>query len=132
MVPTTETIPNTGPRVRVRLIKAIVIIVAQIIHLRNAQHTEKHAIHVIRKDTLSPIAGQDNEARARMENGDLPQTPDNPDVINMKLPVPTTEIKVMTPTGSKYCSVEVYVQTLNQTFTLMRLMVKEFIMCLLT
>ena len=77
-----------------------------------------------------------------MENGSLTQTssPDNPDMINMKLQQ-ITGTKVMTPTGSdmnktlcKYCLVEVYVHTLtqNQTFSLMKLMEKEFNVCLLT
>ena len=88
------------------------------------------------------MAGPDNEAKAKVvENGGLTPTQDNPDVINMKLPVSTTEIKMMTPTGSnmnrtlcKYCLVRLYVQTITrkQTFSLMRLMVKEFNMCLPT
>ena len=73
------------------------------------------------------------------ENGGLTQG--SPDMINMKLPGPTTETKMMTLTGSnmnrtlcKYCLVEIFVQTLtqSQTFSLMKLMVKEFNMCLLT
>ena len=74
-------------------------------------------------------------------NGGLTQTSnDSPDMINMKLQE-TTGTKVMTQTGSnmnktlcKYCLVKVYVQTLtlSQTFSLMKLMVKEFNLCLLT
>ena len=90
---------------------------------------------VLKSNISSCIADPDKEARAK-ENGGLTQHKDNPGRINT---VPTTETKVATPTGSnmnrtlcKYCSVEVYVLTLNQTNSLMRLMVKEISMCLLT
>ena len=98
----------------------------------------KHVIHVTKRGILSHIADPDRGVKAK-ENGGLTQG--SPDMINMKLPVPTTETKMMTPTGSnmnstlcKYCLVEVFVQTLtqSQTFSLMKLMVQEFNMCLLT
>ena len=89
----------------------------------------KHVIHVIKRDTLGLIVDhQDNEAKAKVENGGLTQHKDNPGVINMKLQQ-TTEIKMTTPTGSnmnrtlcKYCLVEAYALTLtlSQTFSLMR------------
>ena len=141
MVPIKDTILNTGLKARVSLIKATVIIVVQIIHLGNVQHMVKLAIHVTKRGTLSHIADPDREVKARMENGGLIQTnKDSPDVINMKLQQ-TTGTKVMTPTGSnmnktlcKCCLVMVYVQTLtlSQTFSLMKLMVKEFKVSLLT
>ena len=74
----------------------VVIIVVQIIHLRNVQHKVKHAIHVIKRGTLSHIADPDREVKAKVENGGLTQHRDNPGVTNMKLPVPITETKVMT------------------------------------
>ena len=87
---------------------------------RSVQHIVKLVIHAIKRDTLSCISDPDNEAKAKVENGGLTPTQDNPDMISMKLLVPTTETKVMTPTGSKmsstlckYCSVEVFVQTLT-------------------
>ena len=139
MVPKKETILNIGLKARVSLTKATVIIVVQIILQRNVQCTVKHVIHVTKRGTLSHIADPDNEAKATMENG-LTQTKDGPDMINMKL-WQTRGTKVTTPTGfnmnktqCKYCLVKVYVQTFtqSQTFSLMKLMVKEFNMCLLT
>ena len=93
----------------------------------------------IKRDISSLIVDhQDNEAKAKVENGHLTQpNPGSSDMINMKLP--QIETKMMIQTGSntnrtlcKYCSVEVYVLTLNQTYSLMKLTGKEFNMCLLT
>ena len=50
-------------------------------------------------NALSPIAGQDNKAKARIENKGPIQ--DSPDMINMKLLVPaTTKTKVTVQIGS--------------------------------
>ena len=125
---------STGPKARVNLIpKAIVIIVVQTIYKRSVLPMAKCAILVIKKVILSRIADPDRDARAR-EDGNQ----GNPDVISMKLPVQTTETKVMTPIGfsmnkTQYrCYLVEIFMTLCQTFSLMKLMVKEFNMCLLT
>ena len=139
IVPTKETILNIGLKARVSPIKATVVIVVQIIHQRSVLLTGKHVIHAIKMDILSCVADPDRGVKARMVNGGLIQiNKDNPDGIIMKLQQ-TTETKVTTQTGSnmnrtlrKYCSVEVYIQTLNQTFSLMKLTVKKFNVCLLT
>ena len=138
MIQVKDKIQSTGLRAGVSLIKATALIVVQVIHLRNVQLMAKRVIHVTKRDTFSCIADPDRGVKAK-ENGGPPQG--SSDMINMKLPVPTTETKMVTPTGSnmnrtlcKYCLVEVFVQTLipSQTFSLMKLMVKEFNMCLLT
>ena len=96
----------------------------------------KLAILVIKKAILSHSVDSGREARVR-ENG----SQGSPDVINMRLQVQTTDIKMMTPVGFslnktqyRFFSVEVFVQTftLSQTFSSMKLMVKEFNVCLLT
>ena len=138
---TKETIPNIGPKERVSLIKATVIIVALAIHPRNVQHTAKSVIHVTKRGILSLIVDhQDNEAKAKVENGGLTQpNPDNPGMTSMKLL--HTETKVTTQTGfslnrtqCKYYFIVVYALTLTPslTFSLMKLKVKEFNLCLLT
>ena len=138
MVLIKDKIQSIGPKARLSLLKATVTIVVQTIHLRNVQYIAKHVIHVTKRGILSCIADPDRGVKAK-ENGGLTQG--SPDVTNKKLPVPTTETKMMTPTGSnmnrtlcKYCSVKIFVQTLTlkQTFSMMKLMVKEFNVCLLT
>ena len=115
----------------------VVITVAQVTLQRNVQHTIKRVIHVTKRGILSHIAGPDKEARAKENEGLTQPNPDNPGMTSMKLLQIVT--KVMTPTGSnlnrtlcKCCLVEVSVLTLNQTYSLMKLMVKEFNVCLLT
>ena len=118
----------------------VVATVAQVIPQRSAQLTGKHVIHAIKRHISSLIVDhQDSEAKAKVENGGLTQTnKDNPAMTSMKLQQ-TTEIKMMIQTGSnmnrtlcKYCSVKVYVLTLNQTYSLMKLTGKVFSVCLLT
>ena len=70
----------------------------------------KHVFYVTKRGISSHTVDPDREVKAK-ENGGL--TPGSQDMINMKW-LPTTEIKMMTPTGSnmnsKYCSVKVFVQ----------------------
>ena len=72
-----------------------------------------------KRGTLSHIVDPDRGVKGK-ENGSLTQC--SPDMINMKLPVPTTETKMTTPTGSnmnrtlcKYFLVEVLVNSVEYT-----------------
>ena len=94
----------------------------------------KFAILVIKKAILSHSVDPGREARVR-ENG----SQGSPDMMNMRQL--QTGIKMTTPVGFslnktlyRFFSVEVFVQplTLSQTFSLMKLMVKELNVCLLT
>ena len=72
MVPVRETIPNTGLKVNLSLIRVIVITVALAMYQRNVLLMAKCVLHVIKRDTLSHIADLDNEARVKA-NGSHPR-----------------------------------------------------------
>ena len=84
MVLTKDKAQSTDLRVKANMtIKAIVIIVAQAMHLKSTQHMVKLDILVIIKDIISSVLDPGNEARV-VQNGGLIPTKDNPDMTSMR------------------------------------------------